>query len=293
MNDITLVSIPFHGKPLVTFQQNGEPYAAMKPIVEGMGLAWQGQLERIKRSPILASTISVTLTVAEDGKQREMVALPLKMLNGWLFGIDVDRVKPELRETILAYQRECYDVLYRYWHEGKAERPGFCNQNTVYDFISHKARLARDIDNAKTPLARQMIFEAVVELHEAHGEPVSDLTRRLHQESLWSEHPVVKRFWNAYEAMERLGAPMNHGVDPDVIAINLGHFVSACQKHNVPVDSVSVLKQRLAESAERKHIENKSVRSKLLDKTVWCWLFRAATDRKIALSDVSASTAEV
>ena len=33
------------------------------------------------------------------------------MLNGWLFGVDVNRVRPELRERLMQYQRECFQVL--------------------------------------------------------------------------------------------------------------------------------------------------------------------------------------
>ena len=50
-------------------------------------------------------------SVAADKKQREMVMLPIEYLNGWLFGIDPNRVKPELKDKIIAYQRECYFVL--------------------------------------------------------------------------------------------------------------------------------------------------------------------------------------
>jgi hypothetical protein len=32
-------------------------------------------------------------------------------LNGWLFGVQVNRVKEEYREKVLQYQRECYDIL--------------------------------------------------------------------------------------------------------------------------------------------------------------------------------------
>ena len=53
-----------------------------------------------------------------DGVQREFRGLD--MHNGWLFGIDANRVKPELRATVIAYQRECYRVLAAHFH-GKAQ----------------------------------------------------------------------------------------------------------------------------------------------------------------------------
>lgn len=87
----------------------------MKPICENIGLAWHGQFERIKRDDVLSSTMCVIHMVAQDGKKREVVALPIGYLNGWLFGIDTSRVKPEIKPTLIKYKLECYDVLYNHF----------------------------------------------------------------------------------------------------------------------------------------------------------------------------------
>jgi hypothetical protein len=42
---------------------------------------------------------------------QEMTCLPLDYLNGWLFGVNANRVKPEVRERVIRYQKECYRVL--------------------------------------------------------------------------------------------------------------------------------------------------------------------------------------
>ncbi|BCS94529.1 hypothetical protein DSLASN_01610 [Desulfoluna limicola] len=38
-------------------------------------------------------------TVAQDGKQRDALCIPLKKLNGWLFSINPQKVRPEIKET--------------------------------------------------------------------------------------------------------------------------------------------------------------------------------------------------
>lgn len=48
-----------------------------------------------------------------------MLFLELDYLNGWLFGIDANRVKPELRQRVIDYQRECYKVLADYFSQKK------------------------------------------------------------------------------------------------------------------------------------------------------------------------------
>ena len=41
----------------------------------------------------------------------DMLALPLDHLNGWLFGVNADRVKPGVRERLIRYQRDRHRVL--------------------------------------------------------------------------------------------------------------------------------------------------------------------------------------
>ncbi len=107
-----LVPVDFHGTTLYLIEHDGQPYVPMKPVVEGMGMAWQGQHEKITSR--FGSTITMILTVAEDGKQREMICLPLRKLPGWLYSIYPNKVAPNLRPRIIAYQNECDDVLWKH-----------------------------------------------------------------------------------------------------------------------------------------------------------------------------------
>ncbi len=45
--------------------------------------------------------------------------LPLDYISGFLFGINADRVKPDVRERLIQYQRECYKVLSEAFTEGR------------------------------------------------------------------------------------------------------------------------------------------------------------------------------
>jgi len=59
------------------------------------------------------------VTVAEDGKTREMLFLPLRKIAAWLYSININKVAPELRDKITRYQNECGDVLWNYWTQQK------------------------------------------------------------------------------------------------------------------------------------------------------------------------------
>ena len=117
----SLVHVPFYGTILFLVDVNGEPYTPMKPIVEGMGLAWNGQFEKLNRNQERWG-IRVTRIPSESGEQ-ETLCMPLRKLPGWLMTIHPTRVKPEIREKILRYQNECDDVLWEYWTKGIAVNP--------------------------------------------------------------------------------------------------------------------------------------------------------------------------
>lgn len=116
----TTTKVPFYGNEIMVIEKNGRRYVAMKPIAEALGLAWKNQYEVIMNDPVLSSIILVTRIVAEDGKQREMICLPLEYLNGWLFKVPASRYTGKKREAIIRYQTECYKVLYDYFHNGGA-----------------------------------------------------------------------------------------------------------------------------------------------------------------------------
>ena len=139
MTQHQLVTVDFHGQSILATTIDGKPYVAMRPIVENIGLQWGSQFNRIQRHPVLKSTVFMMTTVAEDGKQREMLCLPLSMLNGWLFGVDVNRVREEIRPKLLRYQTECFEVLYR--HFMTAQRP----YNPAIDYTRISPAQAQDL----------------------------------------------------------------------------------------------------------------------------------------------------
>lgn len=118
-----LRAVNFNGQAIFTFEENNNRYTAMKPIAENIGLDWRSQRQRILRDDVLNSTVVMITTVAEDGKNREMLCLPIQYLNGWLFGVDTKRVKPEIKDRLIEYKKECYQVLHDYWHNKVAAKP--------------------------------------------------------------------------------------------------------------------------------------------------------------------------
>ncbi len=60
---------------------------------------------------------AVNITKPSNGGDPQLLCLPIEYINGWLFGIDIKRCKPEIRETLIMYKKECYQALYNYWNK--------------------------------------------------------------------------------------------------------------------------------------------------------------------------------
>jgi hypothetical protein len=107
--------VEFYGDILMAAEgPDGTILVPLRPISDAMGLAWSGQRERTLRHPVLArglQYVRVTRTYSRRGNPN-VLALPLDMLPGWLFGDNADRVKPELREKVIRFQEECFRVLW-------------------------------------------------------------------------------------------------------------------------------------------------------------------------------------
>lgn len=117
----TVSTFNFHGDTLAIVEHNSQPFVAMRGVIEAMGLAWQSQLAKLKSNPRFCVTEIVTQAPG-DKQARSMIFMPLRKLSGWLMSIHPNKVKPELREKVIAYQNECDDALWAYWTDGVAKR---------------------------------------------------------------------------------------------------------------------------------------------------------------------------
>ena len=107
---ITAVMVEVDGRQVV--------YVPVRPICDYLGVSWQGQNRRLNDDEVLSAvsmSVNITLTDIEPDSRRpktsRMLCLPLEFINGFLFGINPKRVKPEMKANIIRYQSECYRVL--------------------------------------------------------------------------------------------------------------------------------------------------------------------------------------
>lgn len=118
---ITAVLVDVDGRPVV--------YVPLRPLCDYLGVDWSSQRQRINRDPVLSDVVQgvvVTTTPSPSGRgggPQEAVCIPLDYLNGWMFGINASRVKDEIRDRLIRYQRECYRVLADAFGAGMTVQP--------------------------------------------------------------------------------------------------------------------------------------------------------------------------
>ncbi|ECQ9985000.1 phage antirepressor Ant [Salmonella enterica] len=128
MNSIAILEavntsyVPFNGQQILTAVAAGVTYVAMRQIVENIGIDWTGQSVKLRKMKDKFNCRDISM-VAADGKLRKLLCIPLKKLNGWLFSINPEKVRADIRDKLIKYQEECFTVLHDYWTKGKAENP--------------------------------------------------------------------------------------------------------------------------------------------------------------------------
>ncbi|KMK13537.1 hypothetical protein ABW09_23330 [Pluralibacter gergoviae] len=128
------INVPFYGNSLFVVEHSGEAYTPMKPIVEGMGLDWKSQFNKLK-SRFNTCVVEITMQLPGDNQRRSVVCMALRKLAGWLHTISPNKVRPEIRDNVIRYQEECDDVLYEYWTKGETKRDSKQRKSTATQLI--------------------------------------------------------------------------------------------------------------------------------------------------------------
>jgi hypothetical protein len=126
-----VTKVPFYGNELITVEKDGKIYIAMKSIVEGMGLAWQVQARKITSTERYNHMV---IPFETAGGKQDMIFIPLNKINGWLFSINAEKCRADIREKVKTYQEECFRVLHDYFHNGGAINP-LANEKRIVELF--------------------------------------------------------------------------------------------------------------------------------------------------------------
>ncbi|WP_421083129.1 phage antirepressor N-terminal domain-containing protein [Rothia nasimurium] len=161
-----------------------DEFIALKPMCDALGIDSWSQIEKLKaRSWATTRKIPV---VAADGKTREMTALHKDAVPMWLATLSENKVKPEARPTLIAYQREATQALNNYFnHKNQpptstplepTDHPEITRQKILQQKLHTLDLAAAYIDELQIQARAWMILEQINPDPTHHQPPRATLT---------------------------------------------------------------------------------------------------------------------
>ena len=108
-----------------------EYYVSVRKVCENLGMDFKTQKSKLKSDETFEARL---IKAPTTGGVQEVFCIPLDKLNGWLFTINPNKVKPEAKEKLIAYKKECFNVLYNHFiNKAKTQ-----TQKTLFNEVDDK-----------------------------------------------------------------------------------------------------------------------------------------------------------
>lgn len=114
-----LIEVPFDGEAIATVETPEGVFVPLRPICARLGLSWGSQLSKLRDAPERWGRIDIE--IPSQGGIQETVCVPLNRLAAWLFSVNANKVRADLKPALTRYQREAADVLDRHFRERARE----------------------------------------------------------------------------------------------------------------------------------------------------------------------------
>jgi hypothetical protein len=102
-------------------QFDGREWAALKPMCETLGIDHATQLRKLQRRSW--AVVGQKPMTAPDGKSYQTTVIDSHTIPLWLATIDENRVAPEAKSKLIAYQREAAEALDAYFNQRMSNAP--------------------------------------------------------------------------------------------------------------------------------------------------------------------------
>lgn len=107
------VVMPFDGQVIeVVCDEQGTPWVSVRSVCQAIGVAPNNQIEKLKKDDRFDRYDIISPSV---GGPQNTFCIPVEQLNGWLFSINPNKVSDIVRPKLIAYQQECFRVLYNHF----------------------------------------------------------------------------------------------------------------------------------------------------------------------------------
>lgn len=261
--------VPFHQDMLTAFDIDGECHVALRPICDAIGVDWSAQRKRIMRDAILSTCVVITATqVPGESQKRDVMAIPISHLNGFLFGINAKRVNETVKPALIRYQQESYKALHDYWIEGKAANPRKIS-GPSFPSTSDLIRLVDRIERERQPAVRSMLHQHLTKICDQLEISVASL------DAIGQAAPSITEFCEPFfrglSALDSKIVKWDWHRRSDLAAVNMPQMIKLFEKHDV--DCLIGADMRIALRQHPAFVDFRNVNG-TDDKVRVCWIFR-------------------
>ncbi len=144
-----LIKVDFNNDSIEVIEKNQS--IVVKDICEHIGLNAKGQIKKLQEDESYESKL---IKVQTKGGLQEVFTIPLSKLNGWLFSINPNKVKPEVKQKLIEYKKECFNVLNNYFNNGIALNHR-ASQTDIQKILSELEKQKQEIKDLKNQLTVQ------------------------------------------------------------------------------------------------------------------------------------------
>ena len=192
-----LTNFSFNTDIIQVFDEQGQ-YVSVKNLCKNIGIDFKTQYEKILSDE---SFCPKSFKIETNGGAQVALCIPVEKINGWLFSINPNKVKPEIKTKLILYKNECFDVLYKHFNASKFEHyvskiadleavrisQNDHHQRQINGYKSQISRHNTQIATLKRELKKAQIADifASLDLSEAKFQPFSQ--HRPSYKELWLE----------------------------------------------------------------------------------------------------------
>lgn len=151
MQDLVL-NVGNYQLSLTTNEHNGEHFIALKPLCETLGLEWKRQQKRTLNNPQFSVGVHKGVNWSADGKQYDMLCIPVCEVGMWLCTINANKINDEARPKLLAFQKHLQVVI----HEHLTGCLTLERLQQLEATVAHLAQLVTLIQQENMSLKRQL-----------------------------------------------------------------------------------------------------------------------------------------
>ncbi|WP_289029587.1 phage antirepressor N-terminal domain-containing protein, partial [uncultured Algoriphagus sp.] len=125
-HEIKMEMVKVAGHKIAACEINGIPHVVVKSVCDAIGVHADSAGRGIKNDPILKDVHTIEYVRDASGRLNKMGVLPIEYVQGWLFSIELGRVKAEVQPVLIEFKRECYRALHDYFSGSHAKQRRLC-----------------------------------------------------------------------------------------------------------------------------------------------------------------------